>query len=170
MNMTLRELARHNSWATAQVLEYCRGLDEALLDATAPGTYGSIIGTLRHLIDSEASYLYRVNGQAPNYPWPFGEAVAVDVLAERADVLAAAWEALQAAGIDAERRCEAHGDNNEVFSVPASVLIAQAFHHANEHRAHICTILGARGLATPSVSVWDYALATGRMTLEPQAG
>lgn len=41
---------------------------------------------------------------------------------------------------------------------------AAAFHHANERRAHIFTILGALGRESPEVSSWDYVLATGRMT------
>ena len=56
------------------------------------------------------------------------------------------------------------GDDDTVFSVPAGIFITQALHHANEHRAHICTILGARGLEAPDVSGWGYAVATGRMT------
>jgi hypothetical protein len=35
-------------------------------------------------------------------------------------------------------------------------------HHANEHRAHVCTILGALGHEPPDVSAWGYAGATGR--------
>ncbi len=44
------------------------------------------------------------------------------------------------------------------------MFLAQAFHHASEHRAQICTILGALGHEPPDVSAWGYALATGRMT------
>lgn len=170
MTQELNDISRHNIWATEQVLTCCRSLDDATLQATAPGVYGSIIDTLRHIIDSEASYLYRINGQAPNYPWSFREAAGLDLISERATILAAAWEQLLADGVESERLCDARGDNDDVFTVPAGVLIAQAFHHANEHRAHICTILGSLGRETPPVSAWDYALATGRMTIEPRAG
>ena len=49
-------------------------------------------------------------------------------------------------------------------SAPASY--AQAIHHANEHRAHVCTILGALGHEPPDVSAWGYADATGRRLAE----
>src|SRR5687768_545812 len=62
MGHGLHDLAGHNAWATAQVLAFCRGLDGPTLDATVPGTYGTIIETLRHLIDAEASYLFRLTG------------------------------------------------------------------------------------------------------------
>ena len=135
----MRDLARHNAWATDQVLACCRGLDEPTLNATVPGTYGTISATLRHLLRAEASYLYRLTGAWPEHPWPGDEAVGLGVLAARASTLASVWER----------------------------FIAQAFHHASEHRAQICTILGALGHEPPDVSAWGYAEATGRMTLKP---
>ncbi len=162
----LHDLARHNAWATGQVLAFCQQLDEPMLDMTVPGTYGTIIETLRHLIASEASYLHRLNGGQSPHPWRTDEAVGLDVLGERAAELAATWEQLLADEVDNERLGEARGDENELFAVPAGVFITQAFHHANEHRAHICTILGALGHEPPDVSGWGYALATGRMTLK----
>jgi uncharacterized damage-inducible protein DinB len=167
MGPGLHDLARHNAWATGQVLTFCQGLDESTLDATVPGTYGTIIETLRHIIDSEASYLYRLTGAWPAHPWRGGDAsVGLDVLTERAAVLATTLEQFIAADWDDERLGEARGDQNEVFAVPAGVFLTQALHHANEHRAHICTILGALGYQTPEVSAWDYAVATGRMALK----
>jgi hypothetical protein len=50
------------------------------------------------------------------------------------------------------------------FAVRAGIFLAQALHHANEHRAHVCTVLGALGHEAPELSAWEYALATGRMT------
>jgi hypothetical protein len=41
--------------------------------------------------------------------------------------------------------------------------MAQAIHHADDHRSHILSILGARGLEVPELSVWDYAISTGQM-------
>jgi uncharacterized damage-inducible protein DinB len=52
MGYGLQDLARHNAWATKQILVYCRELDEQTMGATAPGTFGTIIETLRHLINS----------------------------------------------------------------------------------------------------------------------
>ena len=164
MGHTLRDLTQHNVWATAQLLEYCRELDEPTLNATVPGTYGTLIETLRHLIGAEASYLYRLTGAWPAHPWPGEEAVGLEVLTERASTLATIWEPLLTGEVDTERLGEARGDEGEVFAVRAGVFLAQALHHANEHRAQICTILGALGHEPPDVSAWGYALATGRMT------
>jgi uncharacterized damage-inducible protein DinB len=168
MGHGLHDLAGHNAWATAQVLAFCRGLDGPTLDATVPGTYGTFIETLRHLIDAEASYLYRLTGAWPAHPWRGDDtdAVGLDVLAERAAVLATILERFLAGDWDSERLGEARGDQGEVFAVGAGVFLTQALHHANEHRAHVCTILGALGYEPPDVSAWGYARATGRSTLK----
>lgn len=103
MGHGLHDLARHHAWATAQVLTFCQGLDEPTLNTTAPGTFGSIIETLRHLIDSEMSYLFRLTGAWSARPWPFDEPVGLDVLAERAAVLGTTLEQFVAGDWDSER-------------------------------------------------------------------
>jgi hypothetical protein len=45
MSHALHDPVRHNAWATAQILEFCRRLDEQTLNASVPGTYGTIIAT-----------------------------------------------------------------------------------------------------------------------------
>lgn len=170
MGHALGDLAGHNAWATAQVIEACRTLDEPTLNATVPGTFGTIIETLRHIVNSEASYLFRASVAWPAYPWSRDETAGLDVLAERATVLATTWEWYLAGGVDTERLGEARGGDGEVFAVRGGIFIAQAFHHANEHRAHICTILGALGHDVPDVSAWGFALATGRLWLTTKPG
>ena len=166
MGHGLHDLSRHNAWATGQVLTFCQGLDEPTLNTNVPGTYGTINETLRHIVDSEASYLFRIADVWPVYPWRREDAVGLGVLTERAAILATAWEQFLAGGVDTERLGEARSDKGEVFAVPTGVFITQALHHANEHRAQICTILGALGHQPPDVSAWGYALATGRSTLK----
>jgi hypothetical protein len=38
------------------------------------------------------------------------------------------------------------------------LFLAQAVHHGHDHRAHVCSILGAHGLDVPYLSGWDYIL------------
>lgn len=153
---------RHNSWATAELITYCRGLDEATLRATVPGTYGSILDILQHTLSSESSYLFRLAGAWPGYPWPTVEAPTIGLLAERAAELAPVWERFLAGEVDPEGTREGRGDDGTIYVYKAGVFLTQALHHANEHRAHVCTILGALGHEPPEVSAWAYAFATGR--------
>ena len=161
----LHDLARHNAWATARLLTFCQELDPTILNATVPGTYGTVIETLQHLIHSEASYVYRLTAASPAHPWRDDHAVELGVLTERAAVLASTLEHFLTGDWDNERLGEARGDNGDVFSIPAGIFFTQILHHANEHRAHVCTILGASGFDPPGVSAWDYATATGRSSL-----
>jgi hypothetical protein len=44
--------------------------------------------------------------------------------------------------------------------------MAQAIHHADDHRSHVMSILGARGLQIPEpdgLDLWGYAESTGQM-------
>lgn len=166
MGPEFHDLIEHHRWATNQLLTFCRDLPPGTLDATVPGTYGSIIQTLRHLIDAETSYTYRLTGAWERYPWnddaAGGPDVGLDVLAERATAIYDVLQPFLASAWDSERLGEARGDEGEVFAVRAGVFLTQLLHHANEHRAQVCTILGALGYEVPDVSAWGYASASGR--------
>src|SRR5205807_431553 len=54
----LRQL-RHDVWATEQLIEHCRGLTPEQLELTVPGTYGTIRGTLTHIVAADERYLHR---------------------------------------------------------------------------------------------------------------
>lgn len=164
MGHALHDLSRHNAWATARLLEFCQALDDATLDQTVPGTYGTILQTLRHIIASEGSYLWRLTRESAIRGWSPADPIGLDELRERAALLARTWEQFLAREVDTERLGEARGDDGEVFAVRAGVFITQAFHHANEHRAHVCTILGATGHEPPDLSGWEYAITRGRST------
>lgn len=162
----LHDLARHNVWATRQLLTFCQGLDPATLETTAPGTYGSIIGTLNHIITAETSYLYRMTGAWSSLPWSRDEQVDLQTLGERAEILATVLEEFLAGDWDSERLGEARGGDGTIFAIPAGIFLTQLLHHANEHRAQIGTMLGVLGLDPPDVSAWGYARATGRSTIK----
>lgn len=169
MRHGMHDLARHNGWATLQLLNFLGDQDETVLNWTVPGTFDAIGETLRHLIDAEMSYLFRLTGAWLERPWREGEAVGLDVLTERAVLLASVLESFLDRDWDSETLGQARGDGGEIYAVPAGIFLTQALHHANEHRAHICTILGAHGIEPPGVSGWDYSFDTGRSTLEAVA-
>ncbi len=123
---------------------------------------GTIIETIQHLIDSEGSYVCRLTGAWPAHPWKGDAYVGLDVLAERAVILGETLERFLSEPWDSDKLGEARGDDGKVFAVPAGVFLTQIFHHANEHRAHICTTLGVLGLDVPDVSAWGYSLAAER--------
>ncbi len=136
MAHALHDPVRHNAWATTQILEFCRGLDEQTLNVTVPGTYGTIIATLRHIIYCEIDFLDRLLGRSPTDPWQLGETTGLDALMERGAVLATDWEVFLASDVDSERPLQPDEGTN---TIPAGIVIAVVLYHGSEHRGQICT-------------------------------
>ena len=160
MSQTLLELFRHKTWATLRLIEYCQGLADEHLDATIPGTFGTIRETLHHLVDSEEGYFRLVTGERsqplPDGPVPLAE------LAKRISRLGPRWEILAQDADASARECT----TSDGWRVPGSVPMAQAIHHADDHRSHVLSIIGAHGLPTPEpngLDLWGYAEASGVM-------
>jgi uncharacterized damage-inducible protein DinB len=172
LNGALLQLYRHKTWATLRLIEFCQGLADEHLDATMPGTYGTIRNTLRHLVASDEGYFsiltrerFLTKAAAAAFvspdPLPDGP-LPLDELAERVRRLGPRWEVL-AEDADLPGREVTTTDG---WRVPGAVPMAQAVHHADDHRSHIMSILGARGLEVPEpngLDVWGYAEATAQM-------
>lgn len=165
MTHALDDLAGHHAWANAGIIAFCANLDDEVLNREVAGTYGSVLATLRHMIDAEMSYLFRLTGAWEQRPWAEREPVTFDTLAQRATILGDVLVAYAATDIDPERTGEARSDKGEVFAVPAGVFLTQVFHHANLHRGQIGTQLGVQGIPAPDFSAWEYAIETGRSSV-----
>jgi uncharacterized damage-inducible protein DinB len=164
MSEGLVELFRHKTWATLLLIEICQGLDEEMLDATTPGTYGTIRDTLHHMVGSDESYLATVTGELPERPLP-ADWVSLAALAEVTRRLGPRWEAVArdpaASGREVRTR--------DGWRTPAVIPLAQAIHHAECHRGHVLSILGAHEVVIPGLDigedldVWHHGIATGVM-------
>jgi uncharacterized damage-inducible protein DinB len=164
VNDGLIDAFRHNAWAMRELVRVCRDLDEAELQRTTPGTYGSIIATLWHTVKSEAGYCRRLTDEDPAWDWRAETAPSLDELTQRIDDNAARWERFLTTPFDAERTFVVPWKDGQDYDVPAGVFLAQALHHGNEHRAQICTVLSSIGVTPPELGVWDFAEATRRAT------
>jgi uncharacterized damage-inducible protein DinB len=67
MPSILAELFDHHRWANLRAADACARLSDAELDATVPGTAGTIRHTLMHIAGAEQRYLLRLNGRQPSY-------------------------------------------------------------------------------------------------------
>jgi uncharacterized damage-inducible protein DinB len=148
------QVFRHNLWANVRVLDACAALGEAELGSSVAGTYGSVLGTLTHILGAEQRYVAGLAG-VPR-PEPL-ERAAPKGIAELRTLAVQSGEAL----IEAARRVTAD-DRVEVdfggqpYSLPATVFLIQAINHATEHRAQIATTLTQHGLEPTDVSAWAY--------------
>ena len=150
----LDHILSHNTWATGALIEFCRTLDAARLEAGARGTYGTINGTLQHLVGAEQWYVKLLTGKVLGKPIRRTEPHTLD---ELSTVAAATGPLLlEVAAADDPTRVIDMGPP-EYSTV--GVILAQVVHHGNEHRTQVTTILGANGIEPPALSSWAYGRA-----------
>jgi uncharacterized damage-inducible protein DinB len=161
------EAFRYHRWANLHLLDVCAKLSDEQLQLTAPGTYGTIAATFHHLIGAEQRYLARLIGITPA-THERNELPGIPALRE---VAASGGDHL----IEAARRIKA-GDVIETtfdakrVKLPLGVVIIQALHHGNDHRTHVCTILGHHAIPYGDVDVWAYGDAIGAIVPIPATG
>lgn len=154
---------RHNAWATATLLEYCRGLSEKELDQSdSIGTFGTIIETLRHFVTAEGYYRFLVSGEWPNWEWTPDEQPGLEVLEERAKDNAAFWEEFLAGGVDPETTITNQGRGDEEHETKLGVILAQVLNHGNDHRSQVSMMITGLGKEPPDLQAWSYGQASGR--------
>ena len=157
MKAPLDHVLRHNTWANGTLLDFCRSLDPVRLDDQARGTYGSLYGTLQHLVGAEQWYVQLITGELIGAAIRRDERRTLDELASIATTLGARTLAI-AASDDPDRTIPVDDDNDR--STVGTVL-AQLVHHGNEHRTQATTILGSNGIQPPAISAWAYGRAVG---------
>jgi uncharacterized damage-inducible protein DinB len=152
------EAFRYHRWANLHLLDVCAGLSPDQLDLTAPGTYGTVAGTWLHLLAAEQRYLRRFGGSEPQLKekdgFP-GIAVLKEQAARTGDELIES-----AARITPDDVVESKYDNQPV-RLHLGVVMIQALHHGNDHRTHICTILGHHQIPYGDMDVWAYGDTIG---------
>jgi uncharacterized damage-inducible protein DinB len=153
----LDHVLRHNTWANGTLLDFCRALDPARLDDQAPGTYGSLYGTLQHLVGGEQWYVQLITGELIGAEIRRDQRHTLDELASIAARLGS--RALAVAASDDPDRAIPVDDDNDRSTV--GVVLVQLVHHGNEHRTQATTILGGNGIAPPAISAWAYGRAVG---------
>jgi uncharacterized damage-inducible protein DinB len=160
MTHALHDPIRHNAWANTQLLAFCQNLDEQTLTSEVPGTYGSIIATLRHIIYCEIEFLELLLGSKASDSWAVSPATGLARLVAHTAHLASAWETFLASDVDGERLLS---PGEGARPVPAGIVIAVVLYHGSEHRGQVCTALSVLGHTPPDLTPWAYAFATGRM-------
>jgi uncharacterized damage-inducible protein DinB len=151
------EAFRYHRWANLHLLDVCAKLPEEQLQLTSPGTYGTIAATLHHLVAAEHRYAERFTGdkavtnEEDEFP---GVARLRELACESADQL------IEAAGKGKPKVVDVDWPDGK-YRLDLTVVIVQALHHGNDHRTHICTILGHHHIPYGDMDVWAYGDATG---------
>jgi uncharacterized damage-inducible protein DinB len=152
----LRSMFEHHLWATEVLIEHLEGLPAEQLEVSVPGTYGSMIDTLTHMVDGDTRYLQRLRDPSP----PLAEdrvGIQLSQLRSEMPEHRRRWdEALT--DLEAGRLHSSILGRSDYPDTDAaeSMLLIQAIHHGNDHRTQICSTLGALELPLPEIDGWDF--------------
>lgn len=162
----LRDALGHHVWATLAIIDACAGLPPVQLASTVPGTYGSIIDTLRHVVGADCSYLRLIGGGRGR---PLEDLVGADLATLRATMEAngAVWQRVLEGDLDPDVVLTRHRDDGSSSSAPLGIRLAQVVHHGSDHRSQVCTALTNLGVTPPEIDAWDYAASQGRLSETP---
>lgn len=164
----LADAFAHHVWATDVLLAACEALEPAALETTVPGTFGSIIETLRHTVGADASYLTLLSGgqMEPVDETAMGLADLRAVMAQTGPI----WQSLLEGDLDPDVVVTREREDGSTSSAPLGVRLAQAIHHGTDHRSQVCTALTALGVEPPEIDVWAWAWGRDLLAETPPTG
>ena len=169
MNGTLlADAFGHHVWATTKLIDTCLTLSEEQLQTPVPGTYGSIIDTMRHTVGADRSYLALLSEGGISEI----DEESMDLAALRIAMAETGpgWSALLERDLDPTVMVVRHRDDGSTSGAPLGVRLAQVIHHGTDHRSQVCTALTNLGIEPPEIDVWSFAWDDGRLTeTEPTA-
>ena len=144
----------HHIWATLRVLDSCDGLTDEQLRTPVPGTYGSILDTMRHLFGADCGYLF-VTAREPDALID-EDSMALPELRVVMERNGPMWIRFLDTDPDPDEMIIRHRDDGSETHAPIGIRLAQAIHHGTDHRSQICTVLTTLGIEPPFIDVWDF--------------
>jgi uncharacterized damage-inducible protein DinB len=161
----LHDAFAHHVWASLRMIDSCLALSPEQLGTSAPGTYGSILDTVRHLVGSDTWYLFRLSGERT----PLIDDDHMDLPELRAEMEGhgEAWSRVVAEPLDPDAVVVGRGDDGSETHAAVGIRLAQVLHHGTDHRSQICTALTTLGLEPPAIDVWDFGQQAGRVVEVP---
>ena len=152
----------HHVWATLRLVDTCLALSPEQLETTVPGTYGSILDTLRHFIGSDAWDLCVATGDRASLIEE-GD-MSLSELRAATESHGPAWSRLLAQDLDPDAVLnEVDPDDGYTRNIAMGIELAAALQHGTDHRSQICTTLTALGVEAPRIDVLDFGMQVGRV-------
>jgi uncharacterized damage-inducible protein DinB len=153
----------HHVWATLRLIDTCLTLTPEQLNAPVPGTYGSILETMRHLVEGDTYYLSHLTAD----PAREIRSEHLDLRELRAEMEAdeRTWIELMAEDLDPDAVVKDVDEAGYERDASMGIRLAQALHHGTDHRSQICTALTTLGVEPPGIDVWEFGAQT-RLVVE----
>jgi uncharacterized damage-inducible protein DinB len=157
----LADAFEHHVWATIALIDACLVLSPDQLQTSVPGTYGSILETMRHSVAADVGYLGALTGGA--IPEIEADRMSLSELRSIMERDGGAWTAFLATDPDPDADCARRRDDGTRSHALIGVRLAQVIHHGTDHRSQICTALTSLGIEPPDIDVWALAWLQGRL-------
>lgn len=158
----------HHVWATIQLLDACLALTDEQLATAVPGTYGSILDTMRHLVGSDAGYLFVLSkGQVAEISEADEGRIKLADLRTMMERHGPIWDSVLAQDIDPDLVVARTRDDGTDSLAPMGIRLAQVIHHGTDHRSQVCTALTSLAIEPPAIDAWDFAEQGGRLSVVP---
>lgn len=147
-------LALYNRWANRRLYEVVAELTDAQFREDRGAFFGSVRGTLNHILVGDQLWLERIEGAGPKPPSL--DAILCDGFAE----LHAAREAederiIRMVGAQPEERFDAifayRSTAGTPFELPFAPVLTHIFNHQTHHRAQAHTLLSQFGRKAPVI-------------------
>ena len=149
-----RQLARNNLWSNYRLLAACAQLSEAAYFAERPAFFGSIHGTLNHILQIDRLYLERLAEGRPEAP-PYGEPQAAGLASLTAaqqevdrrllDLIEGFDDAVLAAPVSWVSR------GGQETSNPRHAVLLHLFLHQAHHRGQVHDMLAQTEVPPPQL-------------------
>ncbi len=152
----------HHVWATLRLVDTCGALSPQQLETTVPGTYGSILETLRHCIGSDARDLFIASGNRTSLI--DADDMNLSELRTAMESHGPAWSRLIAQDPDPDAVLhEVDEDDGYERTIAMGIELAGALQHGADHRSQVCTVLTALGVEPPVIDVIDFGIQEGQV-------
>jgi uncharacterized damage-inducible protein DinB len=150
-------LARYNGWANERLYGCARFLPEDDYFADRGAFFGSLHGTLNHVLVGDRIWMRRFTGHGPTFSTldsrPFSDLASLWAARKREDARILAWvSGLDETALDREFTFRSLVDPTDV-SEKLSVALLHFFNHQTHHRGQAHALLTQTGRDVPSLDL-----------------
>ncbi len=159
--------ARYNAWANQRLYAAAAALSDAAYRANGGAFFGSVHGTLNHILVGDRIWMRRFTGEGPTYTdldaVPCGDLATLRTEREAEDARISAW----VDGLDDERLAGTLSYrtivNPQEITQPLAPALAHFFNHQTHHRGQVHALLTGIGgrAAAPSLDMIIFQRETG---------
>jgi uncharacterized damage-inducible protein DinB len=139
----LHDLYRYNAWANIRILDTAAQLTPEQLHTEANANFGSVHGTLVHIVSAQWDWLLRWQGASPSEMFAPETFPTLEAIRTRWDQIEGETQAFLATCTEADlvRIVEYQNFEGERWAYPLWQQMLHQVNHATQHRSEVAMIL-----------------------------